>query len=152
MSKATIHTGDVLAHLPTVPRATFDDVLCDPAERDAGLDGSHPIGPPPGSKRSNPAPGRQSALGSHRRNHHPCVKPLALCEYLARLILPPERDTPRRLLVPFAGSGSEAIGALRAGWDAVDGIELDAAHADVARARIAHEQKAAGPLFAETTV
>ena len=85
-------------------------------------------------------------------NAHPCVKPLALCEYLARLILPPERDTPRRLLVPFAGSGSEAIGALRAGWDAVDGIELDAAHADVARARIAHEQKAAGPLFAETTV
>ena len=24
------HTGDVLDHLPTVPRATFDDVLCDP--------------------------------------------------------------------------------------------------------------------------
>lgn len=59
---------------------------------------------------------------------HPCMKPLALCEYLARLILPPVRrdGAPRRLLVPFSGSGSEMIGALRAGWDEVVGIEYDA--------------------------
>jgi len=64
--------------------------------------------------------------GGHR-NHHPCVKPIALCEYLAKLILPPPRSdgSPRRLLVPFSGSGSEMIGALLAGWDEVVGIELD---------------------------
>ena len=72
------------------------------------------------------------------RNHHPTVKPIALAEYLARLILPPKRDTPRRLLVPFSGSGSEVIGALRAGWDEVVGIELSPEYAEIAEARIAH--------------
>ncbi len=71
-------------------------------------------------------------------NHHPTVKPIALAEYLARLILPPKRDTPRRLLVPFSGSGSEIIGALRAGWDEVVGIELSPEYAEIAEARIAH--------------
>ena len=75
-----------------------------------------------------------------RRNHHPTVKPLALTEYLARLILPPPRDTPRRLLVPFSGSGSEIIGALRAGWDEVVGIELDADYCAIGVARIKYWQ------------
>jgi DNA modification methylase len=72
------------------------------------------------------------------RNHHPTVKPIALAEYLARLILPPKRDTPRRLLVPFSGSGSEMIGALLAGWDEVVGIELSPEYAEIAEARLAH--------------
>lgn len=75
------------------------------------------------------------------RNHHPTVKPLALCEYLARLILPPKRDTPRRLLVPFSGSGSEMIGALLAGWDEVVGIEREAEYVAIAEARLAHWTK-----------
>lgn len=66
------------------------------------------------------------------------LKPIALTEYLANLILPPPRDTPRRLLVPFSGAGSEMIGALRAGWDEVVGIELSQEYADIAHARIAH--------------
>jgi site-specific DNA-methyltransferase (adenine-specific) len=70
------------------------------------------------------------------RNHHPTVKPLALCEWLARLILPPARDTPRRLLVPFSGSGSEMIGALLAGWNEVVGIELSEEYAEIAEARL----------------
>jgi site-specific DNA-methyltransferase (adenine-specific) len=72
-----------------------------------------------------------------RRNHHPTVKPLALTEYLARLILPPQRNTPRRLLIPFSGSGSEMIGALKAGWDEVIGIELDPEYVAIAEARLA---------------
>jgi site-specific DNA-methyltransferase (adenine-specific) len=59
---------------------------------------------------------------------HPCMKPIALCTYLARLLLPPPRadGQPRRILVPYSGSGSEMIGALAAGWDVVVGIEWDA--------------------------
>lgn len=72
-----------------------------------------------------------------RRNHHPTVKPIRLAEYLARLILPPEGDGPRRLLVPFAGSGSEMIGARLAGWDAVTGIEREAEYVALAEARLA---------------
>lgn len=84
------------------------------------------------------------------RNTHPTVKPLALCEYLARLILPPKRDTPRRLLVPFSGSGSEMIGALRAGWDEVVGIEREAEYVAIAEARLRHWIDQSAPLFSET--
>ncbi len=69
-------------------------------------------------------------------NAHPTVKPLALCEYLARLIIQPKRETPRRLLVPFSGSGSEMIGALSAGWDHVTGIEKDDQFVATARQRL----------------
>jgi site-specific DNA-methyltransferase (adenine-specific) len=69
-------------------------------------------------------------------NDHPTVKPLSLCEYLARLIRPPERGTQRHLLVPFSGSGSEMIGALQAGWDHVTGIERDPHYVEIAKRRL----------------
>lgn len=74
-----------------------------------------------------------------RANHHPTVKPLALTEYLARLIVPPEsyRDE-AQLLIPFAGSGSEAIGAALAGWRNITGIELDPEYCEINRRRFAH--------------
>ncbi len=67
------------------------------------------------------------------RNHHPTVKPIALMEYLARLIMPPN---PGAILVPFSGSGSEMIGALKAGWPAVLGIERESEYVEIARARL----------------
>lgn len=70
-------------------------------------------------------------------NEHPAVKPVELCEYLARLILPPKRDNaPRCLLVPFSGSGSEMIGAVQAGWDHIRGIEKNKEYIDIARERL----------------
>ena len=121
------------------------------AEREAGLDDftvqtADPYAEhrgrrmPEGSDRFDGHPARQG------RNPHPTVKPIALTTYLARLLLPPERDTPRRILVPFAGTGSEVIGAAHAGWEHVVGIEIDAAYARIARARIEH-YTGLGPLF-----
>lgn len=75
------------------------------------------------------------------RNIHPTVKAIALTKWLATLLLPPEEYAPRRLLVPFAGSGSEMIGALLAGWEEVVGVELSREYTDIARARIAWWQK-----------
>lgn len=69
---------------------------------------------------------------------HPAVKPLRLCEHLARLILPPQRSTDRRLLVPFSGSGSEMIGAINAGWDHVRGIEKDEEYRKTSLNRLAN--------------
>lgn len=69
------------------------------------------------------------------KNGHPCCKPLALCEYLAKLILP---AVPGKLLVPFSGSGSEMIGAARAGWANVTGVEKEAEYAAIAQARLDH--------------
>jgi DNA modification methylase len=75
--------------------------------------------------------------GSGARNHGPCLKPIALIKYLATLVLPPTRPTgKRRILVPFAGTGSEMIGSLRAGWDEVVGIERDEQYVTIAQARI----------------
>lgn len=73
------------------------------------------------------------------RNFHPTLKPIALTRYLATLVLPPPRPAdapPRRILVPYAGTGSEIIGAIRAGWDEVVGIERDPEYLAIARARI----------------
>ena len=69
-------------------------------------------------------------------NDHPTLKPLGLCEHLARLILPPARETPRKLLVPYCGSGSEMIGALKAGWDQVVGIEREQRYVEIAEKRL----------------
>ncbi len=69
------------------------------------------------------------------KNHHPTIKPLSLTKYLATLIKPP---TGGRLLVPFSGSGSEMIGALQAGWEYVEGVELTEEYIPIAEARIAH--------------
>jgi predicted RNA methylase len=38
-------------------------------------------------------------------------------------------------LVPFSGSGSEAIGGMLAGWDEVSGIEREEEYVEIARAR-----------------
>jgi len=73
-----------------------------------------------------------------RRNTHPTIKPLALARWLATLLLPPDAYAPRRLLVPFAGAGSEMIGALLAGWDEITGVELMPEHVAIARARLAY--------------
>ncbi len=80
------------------------------------------------------------ASGKERgsQNDHPTVKPMALMQYLAKMLLPPPRPDgkPRRILVPFCGSGSEMLGCLLAGWDEVVGIELDPHNAQVARWRV----------------
>lgn len=70
-------------------------------------------------------------------NRHPTLKPITLCTYLSRLLLPPPRaSSPRSILIPFAGAGSEMIGALQAGWDDVLGIEMEEESVEWARARI----------------
>jgi DNA modification methylase len=78
----------------------------------------------------------KASKDERRGNEHPTLKPLKLCEYLARLILPPARGKPRKLLVPYCGSGSEMIGALMAGWDQVIGIERDQRYVEIAEKRL----------------
>ena len=76
---------------------------------------------------------RQRAQG----NVHPTVKPLGIIEYIAKLIMPPEC---RKLLVPFSGSGSEMLGAVRAGWHEVVGIDIVPEYCEMAEARLANIQ------------
>jgi len=101
------------------------------SERNAGLEGFEVKDP---DIRSDTAKGSYTSKGiAPQSNHHPTVKPLSLTKYLATLIKPP---TGGRLLVPFSGSGSEMIGALQAGWEYVEGVELTEEYIPIAEARI----------------
>jgi hypothetical protein len=88
---------------------------------------------------SNPRAG--AGRGGGARNHHPTLKPVSLNAWLAALIKPPTDNA--ILLVPYSGAGSEMVGALRAGWPSVFGIERDEDFVTIAHARIAAWAKGA---------
>jgi DNA modification methylase len=118
------------------------------SEREAGCEGFEEritnTNSPPGTLGSqSPRAGANRNMAA--RNHHPTVKPLALTTYVARLLLPPPGARPRRLLVPFSGSGSEVIGALLAGWDEVVGVEMSQEYIAIATARLKHWAKRTAP-------
>lgn len=98
----------------------------------------------------NPGSFQREGTDRYANNFHPTVKPIALGKWLASLLLPPASVSPRRLLVPFAGSGSEIIGALQAGWDEVVGIEMTADYIPILQSRVEHWTKE--PLSIETPV
>jgi hypothetical protein len=109
------------------------------AEREAGLADFDPA--TVGDGRATPIDNAYQRGETSRRNTHPTIKPISLARHLATLLLPPDLYAPRRLLVPFAGAGSEMIGAMLAGWEDVQGIELMPEHVEIARARIAFWQQ-----------
>lgn len=80
---------------------------------------------PEGSERFD---GEPAARG---RNFHPTVKPIALMQWLCRLITPPDGT----ILDPFLGSGTTGIAALREGFGFI-GIEREEEYIGLARARI----------------
>lgn len=73
------------------------------------------------------------------KNHHPTVKPVALMQYLCRLVTPPGGI----VLDPFMGSGSTGKAALLEGFKFI-GIELEKEYVKIAKRRINVVQ----PLFA----
>lgn len=78
---------------------------------------------------------RHAGLPPGFENSHPTVKPIALMEWLCRLVGHPEG----RGLDPFAGSGSTLRAARRLGL-AFDGIERDPEFAKIARHRAQVEE------------
>lgn len=68
-------------------------------------------------------------------NIHPSIKPILFNRWVASLLLPPYHVN-ARLFNPFAGSGSEAIGAMLAGWKDIVSVEKDKKYADIAESRL----------------
>jgi site-specific DNA-methyltransferase (adenine-specific) len=100
-------------------------------ERNAGLEGMpEALGGCSLSGGNDKRKGDKPQL-SMRANHHPTVKPIALMEYLVRLITPPGGT----VLDPFMGSGSTGVAAKRLGF-AFIGIEREAEYCEIARRRI----------------
>lgn len=73
-------------------------------------------------------------VNKHERgeaNRHPTVKPIALMEYLIRLVTPPKG----LVLDPFAGSGSTLLAADRLGFASI-GIEKEPHYYDLILSRV----------------
>jgi site-specific DNA-methyltransferase (adenine-specific) len=110
------------------------------AEREAGLEDvplkAHGMsGGAQGALARGESEYQQDSIGLNRvrqvRNNHPTVKPVALMQYLCRLVTPPGG----LVLDPFCGSGSTGIAALREGFNFF-GIEREPEHIETARRRI----------------
>lgn len=69
-----------------------------------------------------------------RANHHPTVKPIALMEYLIKLVTP----NGGVVLEPFMGSGSTGIAAKNLGMSFI-GIEREQEYFDIAKQRIGND-------------
>jgi site-specific DNA-methyltransferase (adenine-specific) len=66
-----------------------------------------------------------------RSNFHPTVKPIALMEYLIKLVTPPKGI----VLDPFLGSGTTALAAKNLGFNYI-GIEKEPEYVKIAEARL----------------
>lgn len=105
-------------------------------ERDAGLEHLPMVAGHAVCDREEGSAGASHAragVRTQRRNTHPTVKPIEIMRYLVRLVTPPGG----LVLDPFAGSGTTGCAAVLEGKRFI-GLELEPAHAEIARARIAH--------------
>jgi site-specific DNA-methyltransferase (adenine-specific) len=64
-------------------------------------------------------------------NNHPTVKPIALMEYLIKMVTPKGGI----VLDPFMGSGSTGVAAKKNGYDFI-GIDMTPEYIEIAKARI----------------
>ena len=80
----------------------------------------------------NSASGKYGSEKAPAKNAHPCVKPIALMEYLIKMVTPKGGT----VLDPFMGSGSTGVACKQNNYDFI-GIELDPEYIKIAEARIA---------------
>lgn len=66
-------------------------------------------------------------------NKHPTLKPISLNTQILKLFKTPN---PQKIIFPFAGSGSEIIGGIKAGFNDWNGCELSSEYIKIANARI----------------
>lgn len=116
-------------------------------ERDVGLDEFESkvrrITEGHGRGEVNTSKGDGTGIRENRpcKNQHPTVKPLSLTKYLAALLSPPIEYAPRRILIPFAGVMSEAIGCMLAGWEEIIAIEKEKEYCEIGAARVKYWEK-----------
>lgn len=80
------------------------------------------------------------------KNHHPTLKPISLNERVLKLFKTPN---PQKICYPFAGSGSEIIGGIKAGFDDWVACELNPEYVEIAHKRIEYWKNA---MSTQTTI
>lgn len=104
-------------------------------ERNAGVEQLPAVSAPAmgngiGGKEHDP----ETATPKH--NHHPTVKPVALMQYLIRLVTPPGGT----VLDPFLGSGTTAVAVIHEGMNWI-GVERSEEYVPIIKARVIHAHK-----------
>jgi DNA modification methylase len=111
------------------------------SERNAGLGGFEEQEMLSGLDRTNRTivrdDGSESLVArfgkSPQKNNHPTLKPIDLNYRILKLFKLP---TDQKICYPFAGSGSEIIGGIKAGFENWVGCEINAEYVAIANARI----------------
>lgn len=98
-------------------------------ERNAGCD-EFPI---TNDNRDNAALSSAKDRQGTSRNSHPTLKPISLNYKILSLFKTPN---PQNICYPFAGTGSEIIGGLKAGFDEYEACEINNEYIEIAHARI----------------
>jgi site-specific DNA-methyltransferase (adenine-specific) len=101
------------------------------AERDAGMEGLPEV---PCGMMEDMKNWSGNSRDVRYRNNHPTVKPVALMEYLVRLV----GRADGTVLDPFMGSGTTGIACIREGMKFI-GIERDERYFEIARKRLEAE-------------
>lgn len=135
-----IHDGsdEVVELFPNEAARFFYCAKSSKKERDMGLQDTetYSAGDMTGGRKeggsdglNSPRAGAGRTSGGH--NNHPTVKPLALMQYLCRLITPPGGV----VLDPFMGSGSTLVAAQAEGFNSI-GIDTEESYCEIAVRRI----------------
>jgi site-specific DNA-methyltransferase (adenine-specific) len=82
-------------------------------------------------QENSPNPNREERPFIPVKNNHPTVKPIALMEYLIKMVTPKGGI----VLDPFMGSGSTGVACKQNGYDFI-GIEMEEEYIKIAEARI----------------
>lgn len=80
-----------------------------------------------------PIPQRKERPFNSIKNNHPTLKPIKLNERILKLFKTPNEQ---KIIYPFAGSGSEIIGGIKAGFNNWVGCEINPDYVEIAKARI----------------
>ena len=104
-------------------------------ERNAGLEDFPDCvgGGMKGTENQSLLMGSGNIRNNKMKNYHPTVKPISLNEKILRLFKTPN---PQTILIPFGGSGSEVIGAMKAGFETIKACEINEEYVKIAKARI----------------
>ena len=84
----------------------------------------------------NSASGKYGSEKAPAKNSHPCIKPIALMEYLIKMVTPKGGI----VLDPFAGSGSTGVACIKNGFGFI-GIEREEEYVKICKARMEEEQR-----------
>ena len=80
-----------------------------------------------------PIPQRNERPFNSIKNNHPTLKPIKLNERILKLFKTPNEQ---KIIYPFAGSGSEIIGGIKAGFTNWVACEINTEYVEIAKARI----------------